>query len=539
MVLGTVLALPKRPDITSLQGSNCRPTPISQEALYRCVAASKSSPTSITDCVEVGKTDKQPLVADSRRTSGLMAVFANLFKCYTGAGILSLPFAFRYSGVFIDGVLKRANLYCSRSIKCSQKASFPSFKSSLQSDPDLTAPSGERVLSVKSGWYVTFTICHHLSFSMLEEHFYKFQVDISSRTDAGKTDKQPLVADSRRTSGLMAVFANLFKCYTGAGILSLPFAFRYSGVFAGILCLIVVSILCTISMICLVQCKRKLSKTHSSNLSYSDVVLLLLGRKWSVVLDCVITAFQFGAVIIYFGLILASTIGFVQISEDTVPGLAFDVQLGPPWRTLPLMFGMAAFAFEGAGVVIPTESSMKKPELFNKVLVFVLVCATFMYIAFGVLLYLAFGPQTGLSTGQITENLEQFANHSGDKAFWHFLQSLVRFSLVAGIGMSVTVQLIVVLDIFEKELFKPGRLSTNNLFWKENIIRAGVTLIGLVLAPHAEQSTYHPGMGNYGAKLPPLSFREMGELMASVIESVNLELSNVFPLRGLVCSGTR
>ena len=36
-------------------------------------------------------------------------------------------------------------------------------------------------------------------------------------------------------------------------------------------------------------------------------------------------------------------------------------------RTLPLMFGMAAFAFEGAGVVIPTECSMKKPEKFNKV----------------------------------------------------------------------------------------------------------------------------------------------------------------------------
>ena len=31
------------------------------------------------------------------------------------------------------------------------------------------------------------------------------------------------------------------------------------------------------------------------------------------------------------------------------------------------MFGMAAFAFEGAGVVIPTECSMKRPEKFNQV----------------------------------------------------------------------------------------------------------------------------------------------------------------------------
>ena len=56
----------------------------------------------------------------------------------------------------------------------------------------------------------------------------------------------------------------------------------------------------------------------------------------------------------------------------------------------------------------------------------VLVCATFMYITFGVLLYTAFGPETGFSTGQITENLEQFANHMVDRTFWHLVQVVVR-----------------------------------------------------------------------------------------------------------------
>ena len=32
----------------------------------------------------------------------IAAIFANLFKCYTGAGLLSLPFAFRYSGVVVS-----------------------------------------------------------------------------------------------------------------------------------------------------------------------------------------------------------------------------------------------------------------------------------------------------------------------------------------------------------------------------------------------------------------------------------------------------
>ncbi|KAL5256649.1 hypothetical protein ACHWQZ_G011787 [Mnemiopsis leidyi] len=296
--------------------------------------------------------------------------------------------------------------------------------------------------------------------------------------------------------------------------------------------------MCTVSMVCLVKCKNHLSKHSSANLSYSDVVLLLLGRKWSIVLDIVIITFQFGAVIIYFvfvsenltpyfskmspvsarwswmvfvaplyialswirsmkyigvisffaelsilsGIAVTGVIGCVQLSRGIVPGLAFDVNILPPWRTLPLMFGMAAFAFEGAGVVIPTECSMKKPEKFNKVLVMVLICATFMYITFGALLYTAFGPETGFSTGQITENLEQFANHMVDRTFWHLVQVVVRLCLVFGIGMSVSVQLIVVLDIVEKEMFKPGRLSQNNLYWKQNLVRAGATLFGLMLA---------------------------------------------------------
>lgn len=351
-------------------------------------------------------------------------------------------------------------------------------------------------------------------------------------------DVKSWALESSRTSGVGAVFANLLKCYTGAGILSLPFAFRYSGIVAGILCLILVSVMCTVSMVCLVKCKNHLSLKSSANLSYSDVVLLLLGRHWSIVLDIIIITFQFGAVIIYFvfvsenltpyftmlspavsrwawmafitpfyivlswirsmkhigvisffaeltiigGIVVTVLIGCIQLSHQVVPDSAYQVDVLPPWRTLPLMFGMAAFAFEGAGVVIPTECSMKKPELFNKVLVSVLMCATLMYTTFGVLLYLAFGPETGSTTGQITENLEQFATHMPNKDFWHTVQVLVRMSLVFGIGMSVSVQLIVVLEILEKELFKPGRVSQVNLHWKQNILRGVVTVCGLMLA---------------------------------------------------------
>ena len=65
----------------------------------------------------------------------------------------------------------------------------------------------------------------------------------------------------------------------------------------------------------------------------------------------------------------------------------------------------------------------------------VLVCATLMYITFGVLLYLAFGPDTGFSTGQVTENLEQFASHMPDTNFWHSVQVLVKLRLIIVIAI--------------------------------------------------------------------------------------------------------
>ena len=36
-----------------------------------------------------------------------------------------------------------------------------------------------------------------------------------------------------------------------------------------------------------------------------------------------------------------------------------------------------------------------------------------------------------------------------------------------------------------QELFKPGRLSQSNLYWKQNLVRAAATLFGLMLAVSA------------------------------------------------------
>ena len=39
-------------------------------------------------------------------------------------------------------------------------------------------------------------------------------------------------------------------------------------------------------------------------------------------------------------------------------------------------------------------------------------------------------------------------------------------------------------------MFKPGRLSQNNLYWKQNLVRAGATLFGLMIAVSAVHENF-------------------------------------------------
>ncbi|CAL8115866.1 unnamed protein product [Orchesella dallaii] len=130
---------------------------------------------------------------------------------------------------------------------------------------------------------------------------------------------------------------------------------------------------------------------------------------------------------------------FYYVFRDPLPSIHRpDFHSGfSSWKQLPLYFGTAIYAFEGIGMVLPLENSMKTPLDFggwNGVLNTSMIIVGCLYTAVGFFGYLKYGDKV---SGSITLDLNQ----------GEVLAESVRLMMALSIFLSYSLQFYVPMDI--------------------------------------------------------------------------------------------
>ncbi|KAJ5812135.1 hypothetical protein N7474_008436 [Penicillium riverlandense] len=322
--------------------------------------------------------------------------------------------------------------------------------------------------------------------------------------------KQRAPAGTTTTTGAVML---LLKSFVGTGILFLPRAFLNGGLLFSSMVLLGVSMLSYYAFILLVNTRMKINGSfgdiggvlfgkHMRRIILGSIVLSQLGFvsayivfvsqslqafvlavskcksfidiKWLVLLQLVIfmplslirdiSKLGFTALVadvfILLGLLY---IYYYDVSTLVSNGGMSDVSSFNP-ATWSMFIGTAIFTYEGIGLIIPIQESMKRPQRFPAVLGGVMVVITFIFLSAGALSYAAYGSKTKTV---ILLNLPQ------DDKFVNAVQFLYSLAIL----LSTPLQLFPAIRIMENELFSRSGKYNPWIKWEKNCFRFFLVLI--------------------------------------------------------------
>ncbi|SCU88111.1 LADA_0E08262g1_1 [Lachancea dasiensis] len=152
-------------------------------------------------------------------------------------------------------------------------------------------------------------------------------------------------------------------------------------------------------------------------------------------------------------------------------GIASETMLVFNKNDWTLFIGTAIFTYEGIGLLIPIQESMKHPEKFNKCLFGVMASAGVVFISCGFLCYSAFGEEVK------TVILLNFPRDSG-------MTTMVQLLYALAILLSTPLQLFPVIRILETSIFPKDASGKYNprVKWLKNYFRIAVVIMNLTIA---------------------------------------------------------
>lgn len=347
---------------------------------------------------------------------------------------------------------------------------------------------------------------------------------IADEGDEQAAERRPLLG-RRKSSRPRAVrpgdasnvrtFFTLLKAFIGTGIIFLPRAFRNGGILFSSLTLVTVAVITTLCFRLLLQCRAKygggygdlgerISGPRIRSLILASVTISQLGFVCAAIIFTAenLQAFLKAAimhigtlgsipVLIIIQLIILIPLALVRNISKLGPsafladvfilfglgyiyyydiasiashhGLHPTVQLFNP-TSFTLTIGSSIFTFEGIGLILPIQASMKRPDKFDSLLYTVMTIITVLFTAVGALSYGTFGIDTKT---EIISNLPQ-----ADR-----LVNTVQFLYSLAVLVGTPVQLFPAVRIMEGKFF--GSASGKGhppIKWKKNVFRTCVIL---------------------------------------------------------------